>query len=237
MKKTLVIILTLVIIVSITACGEKTTNENPSEKISTTESKTVGDSFEEPTESATENGDERIEINYLQAVSSLESLIQRTEGIVYGEVIAEAEPVHTNPDGRLMNGYGEPVEYAMKYQYSFRVDESFVGDVQKDDVIKVNVFNDYHIPYGTDPENVYTNYVNYHLKVGEKYVLFIYFWDRRTAEENPTPETVGYETNGWKEGVFGECEDGMWRSLILPPDECFTLEELPGLIAKHRIKE
>lgn len=235
MKKILMILLAMALIVSLTACSEEKPDESASVESLEKTTGTGGEASQSTTSAAKDADDVIIQISGSIENPDLKALVTQSEVIVSGEVIAEAEPVHTNPDGTLVNCYGSRIKPAMKYQYSVRVNEVFLGDVQPGDIVTVNLFNDYGIPYdNTGLVKVRTDFTNYYLTVGEENFFFLYFFDGRTAIEDPTPENTGYEATKWGNGIFCEDEDGIWQSLPARNDNSFRAEDLPGIIAEYR---
>lgn len=150
--------------------------------------------------------------------------------IVSGEVVEGKEPYHANPDGTLKNKYGEQVFNTLNYQYTVRVDEVFKGDVTPGDTVSVNIYNN----GGEDPTSMIFGHQDYYLTVGEKCIFFLYFTDARTAEKDPTPESIGYETAFGQTGICRPNENGVYQGSGFTKRNPFTAEELRVIIEEYK---
>ena len=58
----------------------------------------------------------------------LAKLLERSDVIIKGQVLQQINQTRANPEGDKVNKYGQVIENALLTYYSFRVDESFLGD-------------------------------------------------------------------------------------------------------------
>lgn len=158
---------------------------------------------EEPSDTA--SGDEKtnVVVSGQRAAPDLYRTLAKSKLVIKGEVLEKGESHHSNPDGTLVNDYGDSVTYATVTPYTVRVDEVYRGDVKPGDVIVVNTLNDNYLPADADEkyQSVESDISNVYLDVGEETVLCLGF-ATSYFPAGTTAADAGYTITGDVEGVF-----------------------------------
>lgn len=148
----------------------------------------------------------------------LAKLLERSDVIIKGQVLQQINQTRANPEGDKVNKYGQVIENALLTYYSFRVDESFLGDYAPGDVITVAVAN-----YDVDDDGNGPIKAVF-LEEGCSGIFCFAFNPIVTTEDNGD---IPFLTSEW--GIFtDEDGNGVFDSAKLT----FEADKLPDIIIK-----
>ena len=171
-------------------------------------------------------------ISGVQMEPDLSYTLYCSDTVVKGTVIREISEGHTNPSGTDKNMAGDVITYAVLTRYSFRVEESFLGDLKPGDEIVVGASNYLFFTYDelNDPDvKISTDRPEFKLSEGQQGV-FCLKYDESYAT---SPDETCYLVTHHAHGVFTS-EDG--EHYVSAKGTEFDVSELPAVIEESKAK-